>query len=139
MYADVVTPSMAQAIDETTRRRDRQIAYNAEHGIDPTPLRKKIADITDQLVREGADTAELLESRRSGRADGGKRAATPALRREGRGAEGAAELESIIADLTAQMLTAAEELKFELAARLRDEVQDLKKDLRGMVDAGHVR
>lgn len=139
MYADVVTPSMAKAIDETTRRRDRQIAYNTENGIDPTPLRKKIADITDQLVREGADTAELLASRGNSRATGGKRAATPANRREGLAAAGATELESIIADLTAQMLTAAEELKFELAARLRDEVQDLKKDLRGMVDAGHVR
>ena len=139
MYADVVTPSMAKAIDETTRRRDRQIAYNTANGIDPTPLRKKIADITDQLVREGADTAELLASRGSSRASGGKRATTPAIRREGLAAAGATELESIIADLTAQMLTAAEELKFELAARLRDEVQDLKKDLRGMVEAGHVR
>ena len=137
MYADVVTASMAQAIDETTRRRDRQIAYNTEHGIDPTPLRKKIADITDQLVREGADTAALL-ARRAG-ASGGKRSPTPSVRREGLAAAGATELESIIADLTAQMLIAAEELKFELAARLRDEVQDLKKDLRGMVEAGHVR
>ena len=135
MYADTVTASMAQAIDETNRRRDKQVAYNLEHGIDPTPLRKKIADITDQLAREGADTAELLASRRSG----GQKSPTPALRREGRGAEGAAELESIIADLTEQMLTAATELKFELAARLRDEVQDLKKDLRGMLEAGHVR
>ncbi|UYN84252.1 MAG: excinuclease ABC subunit UvrB [Microcella sp.] len=135
MYADTVTASMAQAIDETNRRRDKQVAYNLEHGIDPTPLRKKIADITDQLAREGADTAELLASRRGG----GKKSPTPALRREGRGAEGAAELESIIGDLTEQMLTAAAELKFELAARLRDEVQDLKKDLRGMLEAGHVR
>ena len=137
MYADVVTRSMAQAIDETTRRRERQVAYNTEHGIDPTPLRKKIADITDQLVREGADTAELLSRRAGG--SGGKRSSTPAIRREGLAAAGATELENIIADLTAQMLTAAEELKFELAARLRDEVQDLKKDLRGMVEAGHVR
>jgi excinuclease ABC subunit B len=134
MYADVVTRSMAQAIDETTRRRERQVAYNLANGIDPTPLRKKIADITDQLVREGADTAALLARRA-----GSKRTTTPALRREGRAAEGATQLESIIADLTAQMLTAAEELKFELAGRLRDEVQDLKKDLRGMVEAGHVR
>ena len=136
MYADTVTASMAQAIDETNRRRERQVAYNLENGIDPTPLRKKIADITDQLAREGADTAELLASRRGG---GGRKSPTPALRREGRGAEGAAELESIISDLTEQMLNAAAELKFELAARLRDEVQDLKKDLRGMVEAGHVR
>ncbi|WP_179871853.1 excinuclease ABC subunit UvrB [Microcella indica] len=134
MYADTVTPSMAQAIDETTRRRDRQIAYNTEMGIDPTPLRKRIADITDQLVREGADTEALL----SGRGEG-KRAPAPIARREGRAASGAAELESIIADLNAQMLTAADELKFELAARLRDEVQDLKKELRQMIEVGHVR
>ena len=134
MYADTVTPSMAQAIDETTRRRDRQIAYNTEMGIDPTPLRKRIADITDQLVREGADTEALL----SGRGEG-KRAPAPVARREGRAASGAAELESIIADLNAQMLTAADELKFELAARLRDEVQDLKKELRQMIEVGHVR
>jgi len=134
MYADTVTPSMAQAIDETTRRRDRQIAYNTEMRIDPTPLRKRIADITDQLIREGEDTAALL----GGRGDGA-RAPAPVARREGRAASGAAELESIIADLNAQMLTAADELKFELAARLRDEVQDLKKELRQMIDAGHVR
>jgi excinuclease ABC subunit B len=134
MYADVVTRSMAQAIDETTRRRERQVAYNLANGIDPTPLRKKIADITDQLVREGADTAALLA-----RSAGGRKSTTPALRREGLAAEGATQLEGIIADLTAQMLMAAQELKFELAARLRDEVQDLKKDLRGMVEAGHVR
>ncbi len=134
MYADTVTPSMAQAIDETTRRRDRQIAYNTEMGIDPTPLRKRIADITDQLVREGADTEALLSGR-----GGGKRAPAPVSRREGRAASGAAELESIIADLNAQMLTAADELKFELAARLRDEVQDLKKELRQMIEVGHVR
>ena len=134
MYADTVTPSMAQAIDETTRRRDRQIAYNTEMGIDPTPLRKRIADITDQLVREGADTEALLSGR-----GGGTRAPAPVSRREGRAASGAAELESIIADLNAQMLTAADELKFELAARLRDEVQDLKKELRQMIEVGHVR
>ena len=134
MYADTVTPSMAQAIDETTRRRDRQTAHNTEMGIDPTPLRKRIADITDQLVREGADTEALLSGR-----GGGKRAPAPVSRREGRAASGAAELESIIADLNAQMLTAADELKFELAARLRDEVQDLKKELRQMIEVGHVR
>ena len=135
MYADVVTPSMAQAIDETTRRREKQVAYNLANGIDPTPLRKRIADITDQLAREGADTAELLAQR--GR--GGKSAPTPRRPREGKAAEGATELETIIGDLTAQMLTAAAELKFELAARLRDEVQEMKRELRQMVEAGHVR
>ena len=135
MYADVVTRSMAQAIEETTRRRERQVEYNLANGIDPTPLRKRIADITDQLVREGEDTAQLLASRQSG----GKKSPTPRLRREGKAAEGAAELESIVADLTAQMLQAAEELKFELAGRLRDEVQELKRELRQMVEAGHVR
>jgi excinuclease ABC subunit B len=133
MYADVVTDSMRNAIDETDRRREKQIAYNTERGIDPQPLRKKIADITDALAREGADTAELLASR-----GGKKRSPTPNLRREGKAATGANELETIIADLNEQMLAAAGELKFELAGRLRDEVSDLKKELRQMEAAGHI-
>ncbi len=133
MYADVLTDSMKRAIDETERRREKQVAYNTERGIDPQPLRKKIADITDSLVREGADTAALLAGR-----GGKKRSPTPALRREGRAAAGANELESIIADLNEQMLAAASELKFELAGRLRDEVADLKKELRQMEAAGHI-
>ncbi|KQQ27463.1 MULTISPECIES: excinuclease ABC subunit UvrB [unclassified Frondihabitans] len=134
MYADKMTDSMAQALDETERRRDKQIAYNLERGIDPQPLRKKIADITEILAREGADTAELLAGRQ-----GSKRAPTPNLRREGKAAAAAGGIESIIADLNDQMLQAAAELKFELAGRLRDEVAELKKDLRGMEAAGHVR
>jgi excinuclease ABC subunit B len=127
MYADTVTQSMQQAIDETTRRREKQIAYNVERGIDPQPLRKKIADITAMLAREEADTAELV--------------AAPVARSRGKtegiGAAGAAELESIILDLNTQMLTAAAELKFELAARLRDELSELKRELRIMKEAGH--
>jgi excinuclease ABC subunit B len=134
MYADVLTDSMKQAIEETTRRREKQVAYNLERGVDPQPLRKKIADITDALLREGADTAQLLAGR-----DGRKRAPTPNLRREGLAAAGGNDLEKIIADLNDQMLQAAGELKFELAARLRDEVSELKKDLRQMVSAGHLR
>jgi excinuclease ABC subunit B len=134
MYADNLTDSMRLAIDETERRREKQIAYNTEHGIEPTALRKRIADITDVLAREAADTAAVLAGR-----DGRKRAPTPNLRREGIGASGATELETIIADLNDQMLQAAGELKFELAARLRDELSDLKKELRQMANAGHVR
>jgi excinuclease ABC subunit B len=133
MYADVLTDSMKRAIDETNRRREKQVAYNLERGVDPQPLRKKIADITESLAREGADTAALLSGR-----DGRKRAPTPNLRREGRAATGANELEKIIADLNGQMLAAAGELKFELAGRLRDEVSDLKKELRQMEAAGHI-
>ena len=133
MYADVLTDSMRNAIEETDRRREKQIAYNVERGIDPQPLRKKIADITDALAREGADTAALLASR-----GGKKRSPTPNLRREGKAATGANELETIIADLNEQMLAAAGELKFELAGRLRDEVSDLKKELRQMEAAGHI-
>jgi len=136
MYADVVTRSMQFAIEETDRRREKQVAYNTEHGIDPQPLRKKIADITDALLREGADTAELLSTRSR---DGKKRAPTPRLAREGIAATGGNDLEQIISDLNEQMLQAASELKFELAARLRDEVQDLKKELRQMEQAGHLR
>ena len=138
MYADNLTDSMKFAIDETTRRREKQIAYNREHGIDPQPLRKRIADITDVLAREEADTAKLLAGR-SGQDGSKRRSPTPNLRREGVGASGAAELETLIADLNQQMLQAAGELKFELAARLRDELSDLKKELRSMEAAGHVR
>ncbi|TBN56704.1 excinuclease ABC subunit UvrB [Glaciihabitans arcticus] len=133
MYADVLTDSMKRAIDETNRRREKQVAYNLERGVDPQPLRKKIADITEGLAREGADTAALLASR-----GGKKRSPTPNLRREGRAATGANELETIIADLNDQMLSAAGELKFELAGRLRDEVSELKKELRQMEAAGHI-
>ncbi|WIA98454.1 MULTISPECIES: excinuclease ABC subunit UvrB [unclassified Curtobacterium] len=136
MYADKMTDSMRNAIDETDRRREKQVAYNLEHGIDPQPLRKKIADITEVLQRENDDTKALLEGR--GGADG-RRSPTPNLRREGIAGEGATQLGATIADLNEQMLQAAAELKFELAARLRDEVQDLKKALRQMESAGHVR
>jgi excinuclease ABC subunit B len=133
MYADVLTDSMKIAIEETNRRREKQVAYNLERGVDPQPLRKKIADITDTLNREDADTAQLLAGR-----DGRKRSPAPKLRREGLAAAGANDLESIIRDLNEQMLAAAGELKFELAARLRDEVSDLKKELRQMAAAGHL-
>ncbi|MFD2673888.1 excinuclease ABC subunit UvrB [Gulosibacter bifidus] len=132
MYADKMTDAMNFAIEETERRREKQIAYNTEHGIDPQPLRKKINDITAMLVREGKDTEELL----GGRGDE-RRQATPQLRREGIAAAGAEQLETMIADLNSQMLAAAAELKFELAARLRDELSDLKKELRNMERAGH--
>ncbi len=133
MYADVLTDSMKRAIEETDRRREKQVAYNTEHGIDPTQLRKRIADITEILAREGEDTKKMLEGR-----GGGKRSPTPNLRREGKAAAGANELETIISDLNDQMLQAAGELKFELAARLRDELGDLKRELRQMEKAGHL-
>ena len=135
MYADRLTDSMKRAIDETNRRREKQVAYNAAHGIDPQPLRKRIADITDVLFREEADTARLLADRKT------KPSGTvPRLgERSGIGAAGAAELESIIAELDQQMRQAAAELKFELAARLRDELVEFKKELRLMEAAGHAR
>jgi excinuclease ABC subunit B len=126
MYADSVTPSMRRAIDETTRRRAKQVAYNEERGLDPQPLRKKIADITDLLAREDADTQQLLSERSN---TAGPKA------RKGRSLA-ADELTGLIEDLTAQMHQAAAELHFELAARLRDEVGDLKRELRGMREAG---
>jgi excinuclease ABC subunit B len=137
MYADNITDSMAKAIEETARRREKQVAYNLERGVDPQPLRKRISDITAVLAREEADTAALLAGRST--PDGARRRApTPNLRREGIGAGGAAELEAIIADLNEQMLQAAGELKFELAARIRDELQEMKKELRQMATAGHI-
>ncbi len=127
MYADKITPSMERAIDETSRRRAKQTAYNEAHGVDPQPLRKRIADITELLAREDADTAELLAA-----PTGGGRGSSA---RRGRSLAGD-ELLTLIEDLTAQMHQAASELSFELAARLRDEVSDLKKELRGMREAG---
>ncbi|KFF60712.1 excinuclease ABC subunit B [Cryobacterium sp. MLB-32] len=133
MYADRLTASMEKAIDETDRRREKQVEYNTLHGIDPTPLRKRIADITDVLAREEADTAELLANRDA------RRKSSSVTRRVGLAANGANDLESIIADLNSQMLEAAGELKFELAARLRDELSELKRELRQMEKAGHLQ
>ena len=129
MYADTITDSMREALSETMRRRDLQIAYNREHGIDPKPLRKRIADVTDMLAREQIDTESLLE--------GGYRREKTAAERTAAGARGAAgraqgDLASLIEELSEQMMTAAAHLQFELAARLRDEIEDLKKELRAM-------
>ena len=136
MYADKMTDSMKKAIEETDRRREMQVEYNRVNGIDPQPLRKRIADITEVLAREGADTQAMLASR--GAAGKGKgKSPTPRLRQTGIAAEGARQLEDVISDLTDQMLAAAAELKFELAGRLRDEVHDLKRELRAIETAGH--
>jgi excinuclease ABC subunit B len=145
MYADQVTASMQRAIDETNRRRDRQVAYNREHGVDPQPLRKRIADILDQLAREDADTAQLLGG--SGRQQSRGKAPVPGVASRARaavaeaaGAKGGgsarADLAALISELTEQMHAAATELQFEVAARLRDEIRDLKHELRGMQAAG---
>ena len=145
MYADKVTPSMQRAIDETDRRRAKQVAYNTEHGIDPTPLRKRIADILDQLVREDADTEKLIGG--SGRQQSRGKTPVPGLSSRVRAsASGAGEGEgggaargdliALIAQLTEQMHTAAAELQFEVAARIRDEIRELKHELRGMQAAG---
>jgi excinuclease ABC subunit B len=120
MYADKITPSMRKAIDETNRRRAIQVAFNAAHGVDPQPLRKKIADITDLLAREDADTAALMQDSASSRKNS-RIAGAPE-----------SELVTLIDELTKQMHQAAADLHFELAARLRDEVSDLKRELRGM-------
>ena len=133
MYADNMTDSMNEAISETMRRREIQIAYNKEHGIDPQPLRKKISDVTDMLAREQVDTQTLLEGgyrkekskRERSDATGGGRAVTSGQRAE-------AELAELIEELSAQMMAAAQHLQFEVAARLRDEIEDLKKELRAM-------
>ena len=141
MYADNITDSMRAAIDETERRREIQLTYNREHGIDPKPLRKKIADVTDMLAREEVDTAQLLE--------GGYRRERPAtdIRADAMASEtiedvprsreelanmAQNDLEDLIAQLSSRMMEAAENLQFELAARLRDELAELKKELRAM-------
>ena len=124
MYADSITPAMAQAIDETNRRRAKQVAYNTEHGIDPTPLRKKISDITDSITKEAEDTAGLGKQLPSS----GISRVNHSLPRQ--------ELIGLIESLTDQMKLAASDLQFELAARFRDEIRELKKELRGMEEAG---
>jgi excinuclease ABC subunit B len=142
MYADKITDSMRDAIDETERRRAKQLAYNAEMGIDPQPLRKKIADILDQVYSEAGDEVEVGGSGRNAsrgrRAQGEPGRAVSAGIVEGRDIKSMprAELADLVAELTDQMMNAARELQFELAGRLRDEIADLKKELRGMDAAG---
>ena len=130
MYADKITDAMKQAIDETNRRRAKQIAFNKEHGIDPTPLRKKIADITDLIAKEANDTEEFFSSNQS------TKAVIPGF---GQNPKSMArqELFTLIESLTEQMKAAAGELQFELAARLRDEIRELKKEFRAMIEAGN--
>ena len=130
MYADNMTKSMTNAIDETNRRRAKQVAYNTEHGIDPTPLRKKIADITDLIAKEIDDTEDLAaNSKKIGFTSGIHSKNSHSLPRQ--------ELIALIESLTLQMKSAAAELSFELAARLRDEIRELKRELKGMQEAGN--
>ena len=127
MYADSITPNMREAIDETNRRRAKQMAYNEERGIDPQPLRKKIADVTDMLAREDIDTAALLEG--GYRKERGAAPEAPATARESAAAEGERDLKGLIEEMTELMHEAAASLKFELAARYRDEIKGLKSEL----------
>ncbi|MEU9569768.1 excinuclease ABC subunit UvrB [Streptomyces massasporeus] len=156
MYADKITPAMEKAIEETNRRREKQIAYNTERGIDPQPLRKKINDIVAQIAREDIDTEQLLGSgyRNAKKDGGGTKAPVPSLGKAAGAAKSAkgkgkgkaeetvptdrpaAELAGQIEELTARMRAAAAELQFEIAARLRDEVSEMKKELRQMKEAG---
>ncbi len=142
MYADRMTPSMEMAIEETNRRREKQVAYNTLHGVDPQPLRKKIADITDMLARDDEDTAALLETWQGtgARGDKSRKAPVPGLskmheRLPDTAGIPSSDLAELVQQLSTQMHNAAAELQFELAARLRDEISDLKKELRQMMEA----
>jgi excinuclease ABC subunit B len=135
MYADNITRSMALAIDETNRRRAKQVAYNLERGVDPQPLRKKIADITDLISRESDDTSALLASEKKS----GKRSSeglSAGLNAKGVVSLPRKDLVALIGSLTDQMRSAAADLQFEVAAKLRDEIRILKKELRSMEEAG---
>jgi len=135
MYADNMTKSMQQAIDETNRRREKQVAYNSEHGIEPTALRKKIADITDLITQEAEDTEEL--SKKKSKNQRGASASLPiGITIPSPGSLPRQELVALIESLTEQMKMSAAQLQFEVAARLRDEIRELKRELRGMDEAG---
>jgi excinuclease ABC subunit B len=145
MYADKITDSMRYAIDETNRRRAKQIAYNTEHGIDPQPLRKKIADILDKVYAEAEDTDEVKvggsgrnasRGKRATGTEGGKAVSAGVLAERDVKNMPRAELADLVQQLTDQMMAAARDLQFELAGRIRDEIADLKKELRGMDAAG---
>lgn len=131
MYADNLTDSMIKAIDETNRRREKQVAYNVEHGVDPQPLRKKIADITDSISKEADDSEKLIARAK-------RITSMPAIGQNAKelGKLPREELMGLISALTEQMRASAEGLQFELAARLRDEIHELKRELRGMEGAG---
>ncbi|GAB3665963.1 excinuclease ABC subunit UvrB [Nocardioides korecus] len=146
MYADKVTPSMEKAIEETNRRREKQVAYNTAHGVDPQPLRKKIADITEMLARDDEDTEALLKTWQGtgARGDKSKKAPVPGLSKMNEKVRErlpdtaglpSSDLAELVQQLSEQMHTAAAELQFEVAARLRDEINDLKKELRQMMEA----
>jgi excinuclease ABC subunit B len=119
MYADGLTDSMRRAISETQRRRKIQLEYNREHGIDPQTIRKKVSDIL--LTMEAESLAKTPDRR-------------PRRRREPEMPE--EELERLIQTLEEEMHEAAKDLRFEYAARLRDEVNDLRKELKGLRKAG---
>ncbi|QIK66717.1 excinuclease ABC subunit UvrB [Nocardioides sp. HDW12B] len=139
MYADKVTPSMENAIEETNRRREKQVAYNTLHGVDPQPLRKKIADITEMLAREDESTEQLLQTWQHLDTKS-KKAPVPNLastaRKDDIAGMPSGDLADLVQQLTDQMHSAAAELQFELAARLRDEISELKRELRQMIEAG---
>ncbi len=124
MYADTVTDSMRTAISETMRRRGIQMAYNTEHGIDPQTIRRRVSDILLSLQgdQKRRPTATPTRGRR------GRRRAEPAMPRE--------ELERLIQTLEEEMHEAAKDLRFEYAARLRDEVLELKRELTALKEAG---
>ena len=135
MYADNITRSMALAIDETNRRRAKQVAYNLERGVDPQPLRKKIADITDLINRESEDTSDLLAGEK-GTGKGNVAGLSTGLNARGVISLPRKDLVALIGSLTDQMRSAAADLQFEVAGRLRDEIRILKKELRSMEEAG---
>ena len=120
MYADNITDSMQRAIHETNRRRELQVEWNEEHGIDPQTVRKRVSDILE-LVQSEAPSADRRRHYVDRRAP---------LDLEGQ------DLTRLVMSLEEEMHEAAKDLRFEYAARLRDEVNELKRELREVAEAG---
>jgi excinuclease ABC subunit B len=131
MYADTVTDSMRHAINETNRRRKRQVEYNEEHGIDPQTIRKKVTDILEMVRLRDTDGGDGARAGTGGGRGRGRSRRSSALFADLQGVP-PDELGRLIQSLQEEMHEAAKQLRFEEAARLRDEINELKRELKAV-------